>query len=244
MLPVLLLALASTNPVQARLDAAAAAGEPLTARVIVALADNDAQGIAPVPATLGDGDDARNNLYWGARYGLKTFFKKDAGWRVVGVQKQPSPDVLERVTFERRDRRGAREVTLRVVAEAWRGDEIKAATEAFLDDSGDAHVGGGPHVVAYVGHNGLMDFDLPRAKRKPKAAQGEIVLACISEDYFRDRLSSPVVLTSSLLAPEGYVVEGAVRAALTGRDPRLAAAKAYAKYQKISVRAARRMFTE
>lgn len=39
--------------------------------VFVALADNR-QGIAPVPARIGNGQDPANNLYWGARYGIKT----------------------------------------------------------------------------------------------------------------------------------------------------------------------------
>src|ERR1700751_6185185 len=42
--------------------------------VYVALADNRHQGIVPVPAKLGNGEDPARNLYWGAAYGLKTFF--------------------------------------------------------------------------------------------------------------------------------------------------------------------------
>lgn len=41
-------------------------------QVFVALCDNVNQGIVPVPAALGDGEDVKNNLYWGARYGVKT----------------------------------------------------------------------------------------------------------------------------------------------------------------------------
>jgi hypothetical protein len=46
---------------------ASAFAEPATIRVFVALADNAAQGILPVPAAIGNGDDAQRNLYWGAR---------------------------------------------------------------------------------------------------------------------------------------------------------------------------------
>ena len=35
--------------------------------VLVALCDNINQGIVPVPPQLGDGQDPRNNLYWGDR---------------------------------------------------------------------------------------------------------------------------------------------------------------------------------
>jgi hypothetical protein len=35
--------------------------------IFVALADNASQGIERVPAKIGNGDDAENNLYWGMR---------------------------------------------------------------------------------------------------------------------------------------------------------------------------------
>lgn len=44
--------------------------------VVVALCDNKYQGIVPVPAMIGNGQDPSNNLYWGAAYGVKTFMKK------------------------------------------------------------------------------------------------------------------------------------------------------------------------
>ncbi|MGZ8943598.1 MAG: hypothetical protein ACXW00_12585, partial [Methylobacter sp.] len=52
--------------------------------VIVSLVDNLTQGIEPVPAKIGNGDDPRNNLYWGALYGVKTFLSKADGWRNLG----------------------------------------------------------------------------------------------------------------------------------------------------------------
>ena len=53
------------------LDADFSAGKPLVAHVIVALSDNELQGIVPRTATLGDGDRPQSNLYWGAMYGVK-----------------------------------------------------------------------------------------------------------------------------------------------------------------------------
>jgi hypothetical protein len=38
-----------------------------TIHVFVSLADNQNQGIVPVPARLGNGLDATHNLYWGQR---------------------------------------------------------------------------------------------------------------------------------------------------------------------------------
>src|SRR5262249_55809842 len=51
--------------------------------VLVALCDNERQGIVPVPARIGDGDDPANNLYWGARFGVKTFFKRANDWKSI-----------------------------------------------------------------------------------------------------------------------------------------------------------------
>jgi hypothetical protein len=48
---------------------------PRVVHAFVALCDNKHQGIVPVPAILGNDDDPKNNLYWGAMYGVKTFFK-------------------------------------------------------------------------------------------------------------------------------------------------------------------------
>ena len=44
--------------------------------VFVVLCDNKNQGIVPVPERLGDGEKPKTNLYWGARYGVKAFFRR------------------------------------------------------------------------------------------------------------------------------------------------------------------------
>src|SRR5689334_16291764 len=51
--------------------------------VFVALCDNVNQGIVPVAPSLGNGDDPAKNLYWGAAFGVKTFFNKSADWQSV-----------------------------------------------------------------------------------------------------------------------------------------------------------------
>jgi hypothetical protein len=45
-----------------------------TVHVFVALADNQHQGIVPVAATLGNGEDAERNLYWVSLRGENVFF--------------------------------------------------------------------------------------------------------------------------------------------------------------------------
>lgn len=42
--------------------------------VFTALCDNKYQGIVPVPAKMGNGQDTDNNLYWGWGYGVCTCF--------------------------------------------------------------------------------------------------------------------------------------------------------------------------
>ena len=57
---------------QSRTFAFAEELEPKTVRIIACLADNRNQGIVPISAQLGNGQDPKNNLYWGALYGVKS----------------------------------------------------------------------------------------------------------------------------------------------------------------------------
>ncbi|MDR2238683.1 MAG: hypothetical protein LBE92_21425 [Chryseobacterium sp.] len=52
-----------------------------TIHVLVALCDNKYQGIVPVPEKIGNGQDPDQNLYWGAAYGVRTYFKKSKEWK-------------------------------------------------------------------------------------------------------------------------------------------------------------------
>ena len=54
---------------------------PRTVHVFVALADNQSQGIIPVPAKLGNGEDPEHNLYWGSAYGVRTFFARSEDFK-------------------------------------------------------------------------------------------------------------------------------------------------------------------
>jgi len=238
-----------------------AGAKPLLIHVFVALADNEHQGIVRVSAALGDGDNLSTNLYWGAAYGMKTFFsKKSPAWKLEYCRKAVSSSVLERCVFSTRKPPWAY-----MVADAYRGREIAQAMVDFMYSAAgkgalhESHAR--PHIQAphgatlsiYVGHNGLMDAHLwSLAQNFPDgAAQGRqaAVLACQSHPYFAKHLersgAQSLVLTYSLLAPEAYIVEGIVegrRRNESAQHIRIRAAKAYAHYQKISERAARRMF--
>ena len=248
--------------VVARLDTDAAGGKPLVAHVVVALCDNEFQGIVPVPAKLGDGDAPQSNLYWGAMYGVRSFFRHQPGWKSVPISASGDARVLDRALFEREITRNGRTTQVLLVAEAWRGRNIADAIRHFLELNRGQHAerlragglqfdaGGAAHVVVFVGHNGLMDFPPPvlpeiRIAARPHAS---VVLACMSDSYFSALLrknSWPLITTSGLMAPEAYTLASVLDAWFSGSDSgqvRQAAARAYAKYQRISEKPALRLF--
>ncbi len=228
--------------------------------VFVPLCDNRNQGIVKVVASLGDGQNPGTNLYWGARFGVRTFFSRSEHWkRLGGVAKSNNAAVLERLVF--RGRSGGRAVYL--VAEAYDGARMRAALENFLAAAagrGSVEVvagekklaaGGAADMVAFCGHNGLMDLKLDSVpKRAGKAGPDcAAVLACKSRDYFLEPLKSagcrPLVTTTGFMAPEAYTLDAIIRSWAAGEPPALTrkkAAAAYAKYQRCSQRAAEKLF--
>src|SRR6267142_5363718 len=97
--------------------------------VFVALCDNVNQGIVPVSASLGNGDNPATNLYWGAGFGVKTFFSKSKNWQLVETIPGPDPSVLERLIFKHKQR------DIYLIADAYRGKEIAQATWDFLESA-------------------------------------------------------------------------------------------------------------
>ncbi|HKR22951.1 MAG TPA: hypothetical protein VJS17_10165, partial [Pyrinomonadaceae bacterium] len=95
-------AVAGVAPSQPKeLEKAAVNSMPVI-HVFVALADNVNQGIVPVSASLGNGDNATTNLYWGAAFGVRTFFSKHKDWELISVTPNPSAGILERCVFKQR----------------------------------------------------------------------------------------------------------------------------------------------
>lgn len=228
--------------------------------VFVALCDNVNQGIVPVSASLGNGDNPSTNLYWGAAFGVKTFFGKSKDWELVSRNENSGAPVLERLIFRHRQR----EVFL--IADAYRGKEISQATWDFLQAASgkpgdlveiksgtksiEINTGGSAELVVYVGHNGLMDFELPSMPQARDARQREaIILACISKKYFAASLrstgASPLLWTTNLMAPEAYILSAAIDGWMnneTDEQVRLRAAKAYNNYQNCGLKAANNLF--
>ena len=152
-----------------------------------------------------------------------------------------------------------------LVADAYRGMEIKQAVLDFFDSAaGDGSVVvnvngasgmqalpvyGGANLVAYIGHDGLMDFQLSKLpSKKNDVRRDAIVLACASKQFFRDGVRAsgayPLIWTTGLMAPEAYTLKSALDGSIAGENHaqiRDRAAAAYDKYQKCGLRAAQRL---
>jgi hypothetical protein len=225
--------------------------------VLVALCDNESQGIVPVPARIGDGDDPANNLYWGARFGVKTFFKRASDWKTIAETRNPRAGILERLVFKHRSK------NVHLIADAYRGREIKRCVADFFEFSAGRagetinvnsvalRAGGGADLVAYVGHDGLMDFSLDSYPQKADDRRRDaIMLACLSKRYFAEPLrktgARPLLWTTGLMAPEAYVLKAAMDGWVlneNGEEVRRRAATAYNQYQRCGVNAALRLFS-
>jgi len=233
-----------------------------TVHVFVALADNDHQGIVPVARILGNGEDAEHNLYWGSAYGIRAFLSHSSDWNRLGCTPKPKASVLERCIFKHRT------ADVYLIADAYRGIEIKQAIWDFLDSAagGGAQsieapgpnsgplrklpIYGGAALVSYIGHDGLMDFQLPRYPQQRDAIHRDaIVLACASKQFFSAALRTggafPLLWTTNLMAPEAYTLKAALDGWIAGENGEQIherAAGAYDKYQKCGMRAAHRLF--
>ncbi len=230
--------------------------EVKTAHVFVALCDNENQGIVPVPSHLGNGQDPKSNLYWGALYGVKTHFKRSGDWEYLKSLSTENPKILERVLFKHKAS------NTYLLADAYDGKYIKQTTIDFLKATGgdnkekvaynstEIPFGGGANVLAYVGHDGLMEFSLnePFEACDDGKERDAIVLACISKDYFEPYLkkteANPLVWSTGLMSPEAYTLEAALEGWIKNEsdsEVRERAAQAYHKYQKCGIRGARNL---
>jgi hypothetical protein len=234
-----------------------ALAQPKTIHVYVALCDNVNQGIVPVPAKLGNGQNPQNNLYWGAMYGVKSYFQhRSADWQLIEAPKTDNAKILAAALFIH-----AKSNTY-MLAQAYDGAHIETCIEDFLKASngqntsavtygeGSLNFGGGANLIAYVGHNGLMDFSV-RVAYQPldKGKKDVIILACYSKNYFKSDIlrtkASPLLWTTHLMAPEAYTLEAAFAGWINGETSaqiKERAAQAYHKYQKCGIKAARRLF--
>lgn len=220
--------------------------------IFVALCDNKYQGIVPVPIKIGNGQNPENNLYWGCAFGIKTYFKNSKEWKLLKSEKLKGK-ILERIIFKHISK------DVYLVADAYDGKEIEICTTDFLNSNSGVlkntininnktiGIQGNSSLVAYIGHNGLMDFQLEENYYNTDSKSRDcIILACKSKKYFTNYIknskSNPLVWTTQFMAPEAYTIHDAISGYILNENTnqiRERAAKAYSKYQKCSLKAAK-----
>lgn len=151
-----------------------------------------------------------------------------------------------------------------LLADAYDGEQIKPCTEDFLRASNGQQsaqiqhgnltlkFGGDADLMAYIGHNGLMDFevDISYVNKEVTNKRETIILACYSKEYFQKEIqksgANPLLWTTHFMAPEAYSLSAALEGWIKGEtsaqiDER--AAQAYHQYQKCGIKGARNLFT-
>lgn len=226
-----------------------------TIHIFVTLCDNINQGIAPVPAKLGNGQDPENNLYWGAMFGVKSYFKRSKDWTLVSSTKNPETHILERILFKHST------TNTYLLADAYDGKYIKQTTKNFLEATAGRNpitiangtqkfkFGGSANLIAYIGHDGLMEFDVTgNFEPIDNKNRDAIILACASKPYFKPYLNltkiNPLVWSTGLMSPEAYTLKWALDGWVkdeTDLEIRERAAKAYNHYQKCGIKGAKRL---
>jgi hypothetical protein len=245
----------------ARVAADLAAGRPLVAEVHVPLCDSSL--IDCGNAKLGDGDSLETNLYWATGPGFGVWFSRGgSGWkRVLRQQTTGDADVLQIDVYRRtvqtpaswRKRGAPKTFELDVVIRAWRGKAIDRALAAYAADlSGGAarpltladgtqlQAGGAAQLVAWVGHNRLMDSsDAYAWPASGKAVQGTLFIACHTARYIEDTVIGPtrvpLLATRDFLFSNAAPLEAALLAFTSGAGyarMREVAVAAYAAVQK------------
>lgn len=224
--------------------------------IFVALCDNKYQGIVPVPAKIGNGQDPQNNLYWGCAFGIKTYFKNSKEWKFLKSEKQ-NGTLMERLIFKHISK------DFYLIADAYDGKYIENCTKDFLNsncgnkketitiENKEIGIYGNSNLLGYIGHNGLMDFTLDNDyKNSDNKSRDCIILACKSQKYFSEYIknakSNPLVWTTQFMAPEAYTIHDAITGYVLNENAsqiHLRAAKAYSKFQKCSIKAASKLLT-
>ncbi len=215
-------------------------------QVLVPLCSNDQVVCGSTRA--GDPDDLDHNLYWGAVFGHRTFATRKASPFQLVARTPREGDRLERLVVRHR----AGDVETLLVIDGYHGASIDGVVDRFFTlaerggsivfRDGDAERRVDVDVVGFAGHNRMMDGKAPPPRDTRPGARPipSFVLACDSVRYFdaplRERGSTPLVLTRSLMAPEGYVLEAVVLGLAAGDDRaglRRRAGRAYARWQSL-----------
>jgi hypothetical protein len=200
--------------------------QPLVAHVLVPLCDNEHQGIVPTSASIGNGMDPDHNLYWATSKGMKRFFKELKDWKMVRLSYNIGDNILQRAIFKKSFSNGA---IVYLVADAYRGDRMPECLDDYFNSLSEhkndtliigkdsIKINGGADLIAFNGHNGLMDestkFEKATSQTRPKDA---VSISCASSGYFKVKYletnSYPLVHTTNLLYPGAFILEGIINA--------------------------------
>ncbi|MCC6810736.1 MAG: hypothetical protein IT381_25125 [Deltaproteobacteria bacterium] len=220
-----------------------AASAPLEVQVFVPLCDSAI--IDCGNKKLGDPASLDTNLYWGAAYGADRYLAAQPAFARLPSASPSKPAILKVTRFSRQPKRGERTVNVELLA--YHGAQIDVAlADYFAAVAGPSSA----DVVLWMGHDRLMDVAAPAlsAGASPKPT---LVLACASESYFGPALktigANRLAMTRSLMAPEAYLLVAALETFATKGTTdkaalRAALVDAYAKFQKISAKAAGSVF--
>lgn len=231
-----------------RVVADLAAGKPLAVEVHVPLCDSSI--IACGNAKLGDGENPATNLYWSTTPGLGSWFNRSgAGWTRDAKAAAPADkDILALHVYRKtistpstwRTKGAPKTFTLELSINAWRGTAIDRALAAYATSLSAA---GGAHLVAWVGHNRLMDLESFTWPAASSDAKGVIAIACATAPYMKQAVSSatrvPLLMTTDLLFANAAPLEATILAFANGKSyatMRLDAATAYAGVRKREVK--------
>ncbi len=236
------------------------AGKPLVVEVHVPLCDNTVLRCGN--AKLGDGNNPETNLYWATTPGFGEWFKRrGGGWKRVKLASDDTgdEDVLALHVYRRtiqasaawRKRGAPASFELDVVIHGWRGTAIDRALAAYAADTASTTThsialadgttlaaGGAAQIVAWVGHNRLMDVETFEWPAAPPETKGTIAIACHTAAYMEDNVPAatrvPLLMTRDFLFSNAAPLEAAVLAFATGggyQAIRTDATVAYAKVQ-------------
>ena len=161
-----------------------------------------------------------------------------------GREPGAKPEIIERIRFTHREGKWE------LVADAYRGTAIQQCTVDFFHALTSEVPRERLPLVAYIGHDGLIDFPLPEnAISRTGPGRDAIGLCCVSERFFGPHLAQPgarpLLTTAQLMYPGGVVLRDALVGWSRGESAaqiRERAATAYARNQGISVKAARGVF--
>ncbi len=244
--------------IRERIDSIQKNGGELVVHCLVPLCDNENQGIVPVSKSLGDGLNLRTNLYWATGHGMKAYYQKSSRWKTLKIYQPESPDILERCVFQSK----IGKATVYLITDGYRGDRMPECLDDYFGslagnknefveiDSLHVGIASNADLVAFNGHNGLMDNYIDRVKATNNREKDAVAIGCTSnaffKPYFLEARAYPLVMTTGLMYPGAFILDDIIQKwAVNASDLeiRYAAGDAYNRIMKCGQRGGRNLFS-